>query len=119
MSAENTNLCAITLTLMFSALGDHLAGIAATPQPKTLSDHLIAVFMAVTSFYHDSGATMPPELLVLLKDMYQTAHCRSSAHALKLMHAVYILSHCAALRNDPIIRLAISDANVALLTVVV
>lgn len=107
-----------TLTKFNHVVGDRLADIAQTKPPKTPRDHLLALFMTTTEFYNGDGSQIPQEQVTLLNDMYRCTRKADGAHALELMRAIHVLSHCPALRNDPAIRLAISDANVALLQVV-
>jgi hypothetical protein len=115
----NTPNTPMMLAMIFSATGDHLAGIAAPMQPKTLSEHLLSLFMAVTEFYNgDADLSMPPELVVLLRDMYSQAHQAHGAHALELLRAVNVIAKRAGLRNDAGIRIALTAANTALLQIV-
>jgi len=115
---NNTPNTSMMLAMIFSATGDHLAGIAAPMQPKTFADHLMSLFMATTEFYNGSDVSMPPELVVLLRDMYNQAHQAHGTHALELIRAVNVIAHKASLRNDAGIRIAINAANTALMNIV-
>jgi hypothetical protein len=112
--APSPNLLRMTLAMMFGAIGDHLAGIAAPQPPKSYSEHLIALFMSVTEFYHESRVPMPCEVRILLSDMCQCAHQEHAAHALELSRAICAIGDRPGLVADSNVRIALAQANDAL-----
>ncbi len=114
-NAPSCNLRNMTLAMIFSVVGDHLAGIAKPPQPKSPSEHLIVLFMTVVEFYHDRAVPMPDEVRTLLSDMHQCAHKVDGAHALELHRAIIAIGGCPGLVADNAVRIALAQANNALL----
>lgn len=102
-------------TLMFTSVASAAARIAAKPVPTTLSEHLRALFMAITAFYHaHDDIKMSTSMRALLLSMYTAADDRHGAHKVVLTEALGKITGSATLLSDRGIRDAIAGCAIAL-----
>lgn len=120
----NTESLATTMSdegvaiLMFTAAASATSHIIAPPKPPTmLSEHLRALFMAVTAYYQAhlaSNEKIPASMRSMLLSMYAEAGKVHGAHKRVLVEALEMITGSRVLLSDRGVRDAIAGCAAAI-----